>query len=57
MSSSEQPSGDRDDGGHCEGFTIIPVDRTPEEKRAAYAVDWREPVTPQSWVDRLKTLL
>jgi len=37
-------------------FTIVSVERTPEEKSAAFDVEWRDPANSRSWVDQIKTL-
>jgi hypothetical protein len=47
--------GGDEDGGH--DLAITSVERTDEEMREAYKVDWREPANKQTLVDRIRELL
>ena len=52
--SQTQYASEVDEGS--EELAIVSVERTPEEKRDAYTIEWREPANPQSWVDQIKSL-
>jgi hypothetical protein len=56
MSQIQQPPHTEDSDVGSEEITIVSVGRTPEEKRAAFEVEWRDPANPRSWIDQLKTL-
>ena len=52
-------SADGADNDHLEEedeMIIISADRSEEEKRAAYAVEWREPANKPSLADRIRSL-
>lgn len=46
--------GSDEDGEH--DLAMTSVERTEEEMREAYGVDWREPADKQTLVDRLREL-
>lgn len=57
MSESNSSKMYSEGGQHAEGeeFVIIPADRSDEERREAYTVDWQEPANKLTFVDRVRS--